>query len=110
LDLLARHQPMTVGQLQRGIGVLPAQMSRVMRSLEEKGDKPLIDCTINAQDRRKVDVALTDSGRNAYQSYRTSRLARSVEVLGQLKQRDRREFMRIMRIIRRLVEAEVGDT
>jgi DNA-binding MarR family transcriptional regulator len=106
LDLLAKNQPLTVGQLQRSVGVLPAQMSRVIRSLEEKADKPLIECGINANDRRKVDVTLTETGRKAHQSYRVVRLARTVEVLAELSDRDRREFMRIVRVMRSLLDRQ----
>ena len=47
LDLLSKSQPLTVGRIQKHIGVLPAQMSRIVRSLENKGDEPLIECKIN---------------------------------------------------------------
>ena len=107
LDLLAKNQPLTVGQLQRSVGVLPAQMSRVIRSLEEKTDKPLIECTINVNDRRKVDVMLTETGRKAHLSYRAVRLARTVEVLAELGDRDRREFIRVLRVIRRLLDSRL---
>ena len=62
LDLLSQSQPLTVGDIQRKIGVLPAQMSRVIRSLENKSDGPLISCQINPADKRKIDVELTDAG------------------------------------------------
>ncbi|MFQ6048047.1 MAG: MarR family winged helix-turn-helix transcriptional regulator [Phycisphaerae bacterium] len=104
LDLLVRHQPMSVGQLQRAIGVLPAQMSRVIRSLESKADKPLIRCSINPRDRRRIDVVLTEAGQKAHQSYRAVRLARAVEVLAELSESDRREFMRILRTVRLLLD------
>ncbi len=109
LDTLAKQEPMTVGQLQRAIGVLPAQMSRVVRSLESKTDEPLIHCAINARDRRRIDVTLTDAGRHMYHDYRESRLSGTVEVLAELKDRDRREFMRLLRLIRRLLEQRAAQ-
>ena len=33
LDLLSKQGEMTVGEIQKGIGVLPAQMSRIIRAL-----------------------------------------------------------------------------
>ena len=109
LDTLAKQEPMTVGQLQRSIGVLPAQMSRVVRSLESKTDEPLIRCAINPRDRRRIDVTLTEPGRQTYQAYRESRLSGAVEVLAQLKDRDRREFMRLLRLIRKMLEQRAAQ-
>ena len=102
LDFLARAEPLTVGQLQKSLRVLPAQMSRVIRSLESKVDKPLIRCEINARDKRRVDVYLTEPGRKARNEYRNDRLASSLAVLSQLPDKDRHEFMRILSHIREM--------
>lgn len=100
LDLLAKRQPQTVGDLQRQIGVLPAQMSRVIRSLEGKADGPLIVCRINTEDKRKVDVELTPTGAQAHQAYRQFKLGSIQKTLLLLSEHDRQEFMRILRLIR----------
>jgi len=92
-----------VGQLQKSLRVLPAQMSRVIRSLENKIDKPLIRCQINARDKRRVDVYLTEQGRQAREEYRSARLAASLGILGQLPDDDRREFMRILSRIHEMI-------
>ena len=103
LDFLAKTEPMTVGRLQKSLHVLPAQMSRVIRSLESKTSKPLIRCQINAQDKRRVDVYLSDAGHKARDEYRTARLETSVRILSRLPQRDRHEFMRILSRIHELI-------
>jgi DNA-binding MarR family transcriptional regulator len=103
LDFLVKTEPMTVGRLQRSLNVLPAQMSRVIRSLESKTNKPLIRCQINAQDKRRVDVYLSDAGRKARDEYLGARLETSVRIMSQLSERDRREFMRILSQIHDLV-------
>jgi DNA-binding MarR family transcriptional regulator len=101
LDILAKAaQAKTVGEIQREIGVLPAQMSRVIRSLESKGVKPLVQCRINAQDKRRIDVELTPAGREAHRSYREIKLGTIQKSLETLSERDRSEFMRILRLIR----------
>ena len=46
LAILQANGTMIVGDIQRILGVLPAQMSRVIRSLENR-DRPLIQCRIN---------------------------------------------------------------
>src|SRR5437764_435119 len=58
LAVLHTHERMIVGEIQRILGVLPAQMSRIIRSLENR-QTPLIECQINPHDKRKVDVRLT---------------------------------------------------
>jgi len=100
LDLLTRSQPLSVGAIQRHIGVLPAQMSRIIRSLESKGDQPLIACRINPHDKRKIDVELTPAGVKAQENYRQVKLGSIQKLLLSLTERDRAEFMRLVRLIR----------
>src|SRR3954468_12927994 len=68
LSLLHKREKLIVGDIQRQLGVLPAQMSRIIRALETR-DRPLIACRINPQDKRKIDVALTPAGIAAFQEY-----------------------------------------
>ena len=105
LDALVKSEPdmLTVGDLQRRIRVLPAQMSRVIRSLETKAAKPLIRCQINPTDKRKVDVILTDNGRKAHAAFREERLAASIDLVARLTQNDRLEFMRILSEMRHII-------
>lgn len=101
MDTLVRSEGiLTVGEIQRGIGVLPAQMSRIIRSLESSFDKPLIKCELNQQDKRKIDVALTAEGRAVYDDFRAARLAKTMEILRGLPERDRLEFVRICQAIK----------
>ncbi len=111
LDWLAKShpEPRTVGELQRRIRVLPAQMSRVIRALESKSGKALIRCRINPKDRRKVDVTLTESGRKAYQSYREARLASTIDLVSKLSASDRTELMRIFRQIRDIMSNQLKE-
>ena len=100
LDALVAEGPMTVGAIQRWIGVRPAQMSRLVRSLEGKVAGGLVSCSINAKDRRKVDVVPTDAGRAAHEAYRAARVQMTLSILGDLSPHDREEFIRILRQIR----------
>ena len=50
LSLLHQHQTLIVGEIQRQLGILPAQMSRIIRALETR-ERPLIACRINSQAR-----------------------------------------------------------
>ncbi len=103
LDMVAREESHTVGQLRKAVGVLPAQMSRILRSLERRGDKSLIRCAINPADRRRIDVAITEAGRKAHNAFRDSRVSMSLETLSHLPPQDVREFMRIVEKIRGLM-------
>ena len=91
---------LTVGEIQRTISVLPAQMSRIIRSLESGFDKPLIRCELNQSDKRKIDVAITPEGKRIYTDFRTARLAKTIDTLKHLSDTDRQEFVRICRQIR----------
>src|SRR5882724_12159885 len=68
LSLLQANSTMIVGDIQRVLGVLPAQMSRIIRSLENRED-PLIECRINPRDKRKIDVCLTPHGERSLVEY-----------------------------------------
>jgi len=105
LDLLTRNKSMTVGEIQRQIGILPAQMSRVVRALEKRPGGPLIKCGINRTDKRKVDVAITSSGRQLQRNYKQIRIDGMMDFLEVLDRNDCREFMRICRIIRGQIES-----
>src|SRR5438445_2156329 len=80
LAILHAHGTMIVGDIQRLLGVLPAQMSRIIRALENR-ERPLIQCHINTRDKRKVDVVLTPPGEKALMDFQTSRVARLAERL-----------------------------
>lgn len=100
LDLLTKCQSLTVGEIQRSIDVLPAQMSRIIRSLEHKAERPLVRCSLNPKDKRKIDVSITDEGREAHHAYQAAKLSTTLLVLSELNEADREEFMRILRLIR----------
>ncbi len=107
LDFLCKEGSLTIGELQKRIRVLPAQMSRVIRALESKTSKPLITCRINTHDKRRIDVSATDDGRRARQQYRDARLSNTVKILAGLDPHDRREFMRILGRIREIMSKDV---
>ena len=108
LDLLAKQEPLTIGDIQKGIGVVPAQMSRIIRALETREGGAYIRCSINPQDRRRIDVVLTDRGRETHQAYRTSRLSSILETLSTLTTEDRVQFVRILGKIHQRIAQSLG--
>lgn len=100
LDLLSKNPIMTVGEIQKAVGVLPAQMSRIVRSLEDKSGSAYIECNINPNDRRMINVSITTAGKKALANYRKARLGMILNVLSVLDHDERNEFMGIMRKMR----------
>ena len=107
LDFLAKDDDRTVGEIQKYVGVLPAQMSRLIRALEKKDGQALVACKINPQDRRKINVRLTSTGRSTHKAYKGRRLALTSEILKALSDSDRARFMRILRQIREMMTARL---
>src|SRR5437016_3705925 len=95
LSILHAHDTMIVGDIQRLLGVLPAQMSRIIRALENR-DAPLIACRINPRDKRKIDVCLTPAGEKALTDYRDASVRRIVEHLRHLSEDDQEDLTRTL--------------
>jgi DNA-binding MarR family transcriptional regulator len=95
LSLLHVRETLIVGDIQRQLGVLPAQMSRIIRALENR-ERPLIACRINPQDKRKIDVELTLAGRSAFLEYQTARVRTIAGVLSELGQDDVNDLNRVV--------------
>jgi len=91
LAILRQQHTMIVGDIQRILGVLPAQMSRIIRSLEDR-PQPLIGCQINPHDKRKVDVHLTEAGELALTDYISPRVSALTELFSRLTA-DEREIL-----------------
>lgn len=87
LSILQQHGTMIVGDIQRLLGVLPAQMSRIIRALETHS-RPLISCRINPQDKRKIDVCLTSTGEKALQDYESQRVQNIRDLLQRFPEDD----------------------
>lgn len=100
LDALNQRETLTVGEIQERVGVLPAQMSRLIRSLENKGGEAFVTCSINPDDRRKINVRIAPKGRTAYETYRNIRRHFAIEILSSLSPEDREQFMRILGNVR----------
>ena len=103
LSLLQERGTMIVGDIQRLLGVLPAQMSRIIRSLETRPG-PLISCRINPNDKRKIDVRMTEAGEKALAAYETVRVIRIAELLQDLSEDDQGSLVHLLERVRGLLE------
>ena len=105
LAMLQGRGTMIVGDMQRRLGVLPAQMSRIIRALEDR-DRPMIACHINPHDKRKVDVQMTPAGEKALHDYQALRVNRITELLRDLPVDLQEELGRVLDKLReRISEA-----
>jgi DNA-binding MarR family transcriptional regulator len=102
LSILHQRDTLIVGDIQRQLGVLPAQMSRIIRSLEDR-DHPLIACRINPQDKRKIDVALTPAGAKAFQDHQAARSRSVAELLGRLPEEDLDDLQRLLEKVQEMI-------
>ena len=103
LSLLQAHGTMIVGDIQRVLGILPAQMSRVIRSLESR-ERSLIHCRINSRDKRKIDVELTTHGEKTLLDYQGKRVGRIVEQLSDLTDDDQEDLIRALNKLHGLLD------
>jgi DNA-binding MarR family transcriptional regulator len=101
LAALQDRGTMIVGDIQRLLGVLPAQMSRIIRALESR-PASLVACRINPRDKRKVDVCLTDFGRKALLDYQLARVGRIAALLRDLPDEDQERLSHVLDKLRGL--------
>ena len=102
LSLLQANQTMIVGDIQRVLGILPAQMSRIIRSLENR-QHALIECSINPRDKRKIDVCLTAQGEKTLAAYQDTRVNQIVGKLRQLSEDDQEDLVRVLHKLQSLL-------
>ena len=94
---------MSVGDIQRVLGILPAQMSRIIRALETR-ERSLIHCRINPRDKRKIDVALTPAAEQTLLDYQGARIGRIVERLQILSDDDQEDVIRVLNKLHGMLE------
>jgi DNA-binding MarR family transcriptional regulator len=109
LSVLQTRDRMIVGEIQRILGVLPAQMSRIIRSLEHR-QTPLIECQINPQDKRKVDVRLTQAGVRSLLEFREARVRKLVELLRGANDEEQEDLSRLIAKLQDLVRTSQAGT
>ena len=82
-------------------------MSRVIRALESR-EQPLILCRINPRDKRKIDVALTPAGLQAWQDYQDARLRHIGDLLGRLPEEDLEDLHRLLEKVQDILPLAVA--
>ncbi len=103
LSLLQANGTMIVGDIQRVLGILPAQMSRIIRALENH-QPPLIHCQINSSDKRKIDVVLSPEGERLLFDYQSSRINNLADRLRELSEEEREEILPVIHRLSALLD------
>ena len=93
LDHLVQSGTSTVGKITEAIGVLPAQMSRIIRRIEQAG---FVSGAINPDDKRRVDISISKKGKQVHTKYRKAKLAPLIEALERLTPEERSQFMSLV--------------
>jgi DNA-binding MarR family transcriptional regulator len=107
LTILRQNSTMIVGDIQRILGVLPAQMSRIIRSLEDRAT-PLVACGINPHDKRKVDVQITPAGEQVLADCLAPRVQAVNDLLGRLAEDERDALCHLLERLAELTEQPGG--
>jgi DNA-binding MarR family transcriptional regulator len=110
LDTLIKEGTCTVGQLQKVLDVQPAQMSRIIRSLESKGAAPLVQCQLNPKDKRRIDVTITRLGQRAHQEYRSRRLQANKDLMKDLRDDEKAEVAKLLRRFDEIMSARLSGS
>jgi DNA-binding MarR family transcriptional regulator len=72
----------------------------------ENRERPLIQCSINSRDKRKIDVELTTNGEKALLDYQDKRVGRIVEQLSTLSEDDQDDMIRSLHKLHGLLDTK----
>jgi DNA-binding MarR family transcriptional regulator len=64
----------------------------------------MIKCSINPQDKRKIDVVITDLGRKVHDEYKHRRIMINVDLLKNLSKSEQEEVGRLVNRYRQIME------
>lgn len=106
LRQLGRHGRLSGGDLARGIEVSQATITGIVDRLEARG---LVTRTRSSGDRRKVEIDLTEAGREVVATSPPPLHERFMVRLAELPEEERREIDRTLRRIVRMMEVEEID-
>lgn len=109
LAILQQHETMIVGDIQRILGVLPAQMSRIIRALADR-NRPLIKREFNPKDNRKINITLTNAGEKALNEHVSPRVDAIQELLvSKLSESERKSLAELLNRFEQLIGEESFD-
>ena len=102
--LLLRDEPSCPSELSRSMGVSSARIAALLKHLEQKG---WISRSADEHDERRVNVLLTDAGRELINSRRREAIERVSAALRELGEEDAHEYVRLQQ---KMLDALSEDT
>lgn len=102
--LLLRDEPSCPSELSRSMGVSSARIAALLKHLEQKG---WISRSADEHDERRVNVLLTDAGRELINSRRRDAIERVSAALRELGEEDAHEYVRLQQ---KMLDALSEDT
>jgi DNA-binding MarR family transcriptional regulator len=98
---LAKHGPMSAGELAAQERVQPPSMTKVLANLEERG---LVRREAHPNDRRQAIIAITDAGNDLLESERRSRDLWLTQQLARLTPEERALLRKIVPVLDKLAQ------
>ena len=102
--LLLHNQPSCPSELRRSMGVSSARIAALLKHLEQKG---WIRRCADELDERRVNVSLTDAGRELINRRRKEAIGRVAAALRSLGEEDAHEYVRLQQ---KMLDALSEDT
>lgn len=102
--LLLRDEPSCPSELSRSMGVSSARIAALLKHLEQKG---WISRSADEHDERRINVLLTDAGRELINSRRRDAIERVSAALRELGEEDAHEYVRLQQ---KMLDALSEDT
>ena len=98
---IANHHDLTASDLSRELGLDPGYLSRVLAGLERRD---LIERTPSESDARRLLLALTPEGRDAFSLLDARSREEVAEMLGELSEEEQQRLLEAMRTIERILD------
>ena len=95
LNYISEHEGNVIpGDISHEMGITSARIAAALNSLEKKG---LILRRIDAEDRRRILIDMTEAGREQVKKHYQMLLDRTIEMLRYLGEEDAKTYIRIMK-------------
>jgi DNA-binding MarR family transcriptional regulator/N-acetylglutamate synthase-like GNAT family acetyltransferase len=98
---IANHHDLTASDLSRELGLDPGYLSRILAGLERRD---LIERTPSESDARRLLLALTPEGRDAFSLLDARSREEVAEMLGELSEEEQQRLLEAMRTIERILD------
>lgn len=90
--LLQKEEVVEPGEISKSLALSTPRVAKILQQLEDKG---LVERQINQEDRRKIDVFLTDEGRDVIKQRKNFFVRTIAKIMSHLGEEDTKEYLRI---------------